>query len=339
MADLTVIGAGNWGLALAGSMARSGHRVTLWGHDADEVHALQTSRRSHRYLTAHALPSGVRATTSLSEAVEGTAGIVWTVPSMYLEAVAQRAALEWREERIVPTSALHISAVKGLEPSGRRMTQIVGDAMQADSTRLVALSGPTLAQEVAEGKLTSAVVASTGEDSATRAQEWLSTGTFRLYRSSDVVGVEMAGALKNVIALAAGMLDGLSLGHNAMGALMSRGLAEMARLGLAMGARQETFAGLAGMGDLVTTCMSPLSRNRRAGVAIALGASIPGLASGQLDGHMVAEGIPTVRSVHDIAAQTRIAMPISEAVYRTIYEGAGLAEQVTELMRRPLTAE
>ena len=259
----TVLGGGSWGTAVAAQLARAGHQVELWLREPALAEAINARRENPAYLPGETLPDGLRATTELAAAVAGTEVVVSAVPSQASRAVWNRLAA------LLPAGVPLVSATKGIElESLKRMSQLAAEVLPGHP--LAALSGPSFALEVVREQPTAIVVASTETWLAERLQQAISTRAFRAYASDDLVGVELAGALKNVIAIAAGIIDGLGYGHNTVAALITRGLAEIARLAVAQGGRPDTLAGLAGLGDLVLTCTGALSRNRRVGQALSL---------------------------------------------------------------------
>jgi len=329
--DAAVIGAGAWGTALAMQLARCGHRVTLWERDPGRAEAMQRERENGAYLAGFTLPAAVTVTADLEAAVAGCPRLVFAVPSAALrEAAAAVAPLAEPEARVV-------CATKGLEEdSGLLMHEVLEEVLGARVAGVAILSGPSFAQEVAAGQPTAVTVAAPALADAEAVAEWFHCEPVRVYSSDDRVGVELGGAVKNVIAIAAGIADGLGLGYNARAALITRGLAEMARLGEAWGGRAETFAGLAGLGDLVLTCTGPLSRNHQLGEA--LGAGTPVAAVDAVLWRR-AEGVRTARALHRKARELGVDMPIAEQVYRVLFEGEDPGRAVAALMHRRPKAE
>jgi glycerol-3-phosphate dehydrogenase (NAD(P)+) len=319
-----IIGAGAWGTTLAVLLAAAERPVTIWAHRAEAAAQLDAVRENRRYLPGVKLPPNVRVATEDRFLAEPHRAYVLAVPSSHLRATLRR---------LLPTldgNAALLSVVKGIEEvSHRRMSQVIDE--EAPSARVAVLSGPNLAHEIAAGLPAGSVVASEDAALATEFAEMLASERFRVYTNPDVVGVELCGALKNVIALAAGMVDGLRLGDSAKAGIITRGLAEMTRLGMAAGANPLTFAGLAGVGDLIATCMSPLSRNRRAGELMASGLAWTDAAA-QLSG--VAEGVTTVRGALALAAECEVELPIAEQVAAVVHEGRQPLVAVAELMGR-----
>ncbi len=324
---ITVIGAGNWGATLAVLYARAGHDVLLWDRDPERVEAMRETRLNERYLPGVPLPPSLRLSADLAEAVRERALVVLAVPAQSIRAVADGAAPYLSDEAIV------VIAAKGLEiGSGRRMSEVVAESLRPRQRRGIAvLSGPNLAGEIVRELPAAAVVAARHRPTAVRAREVLSTARFRLYVSTDVIGVELGGALKNVIALAAGLADGLGYGDNGKASIMTRGLAEIARLGVAVGARQATFAGLSGLGDLIATCASTLSRNHHVGFELGQGRALAEIQAGMTS---VAEGVTTTRAARELARRYGVEMPITEQIYAMLFEGKSPHAAVAELLAR-----
>jgi glycerol-3-phosphate dehydrogenase (NAD(P)+) len=326
---LAVLGAGSWGTALAAHLTRSGHPVRLWARDPRLAHEIGSRRVNPDYLPGVRLPDGIVATADLKSAVADAAIVFVVIPSEFCRALYREVASR------LPPAALVVSATKGLElDSLRRMTEVAAE--EAPGHPLAAVSGPSFALEVARGQPTTVVVASADHATAQRVQRVVSDRTFRAYSSDDVVGVELAGALKNVIAIAAGVVDGLGYGHNTVAALVTRGLAEITRLAVAKGARADTLSGLAGLGDLVLTCTGGLSRNRQIGRALGAGRS---LAEAIASTHMVAEGVRTTLAACALAERAGIEMPIARQMKAVLYEGKPPRAAVDELMLRSLKRE
>jgi glycerol-3-phosphate dehydrogenase (NAD(P)+) len=330
-----VLGGGSWGTALAVHLARAGHDVPLWLRDADVAAQIAEGGENRAYLPGVAVPVAVTPTTRLAEAVGAVELALIVIPSQFCRDVyrAVRASL--------PARIGLVSATKGLElDTLKRMTEVAAE--EAPGHPLAVLSGPSFAIEVAHGQPTAVVVASRDAGFAEALQRAVSTPSFRAYASDDVVGVELGGSLKNVIAIAAGIVDGLGMGHNTAAALVTRGLAEIARLGVARGGRADTFSGLAGLGDLVLTCTGGLSRNRRLGQALGRGATLADATRSLTNsaGHaMVAEGVRTTLAAASLAAGTGIEMPIAAAMKEVLHEGRAPRDAVQELMSRTLKRE
>lgn len=322
----TVVGAGAWGTALASVLAEKGHDVTLWSYEHEVAESIE-QRRENPYLPGARLADNLRATADLEGAVRGAQLVVSASPSQVV-----RSVMEVAGPRIAP-DALLVSASKGIElGSLLRMDEVLAQLVPpAVMDRFCVLSGPSFAQEVVARAPTAVVVASPDPGGSERARAAFQTPWFRVYTNQDVVGVEVGGALKNVIALAAGVTAGLGYGHNTMAALITRGLAEITRLGLAMGARSSTFYGLAGLGDLVLTCTGSLSRNRTVGHRLGRGEKLDDILSEMT---AVAEGVETAKAVHELAHRHGVEMPISEQVHAIVHEGKSAADAVRDLMSR-----
>jgi glycerol-3-phosphate dehydrogenase (NAD(P)+) len=324
-----VIGAGAWGTALADLLARNGHDTMLWAREVDVVDAVNARHENTRFFQGFALAPSLRATHDMREAVADRSLIVYAPPSHVLRAVASQAA------DAVPSDATLAVASKGVErESLALMTDVV--AASVPGRDVVAISGPSFAAEVAARQPSAIVAASDTHDAAVLVQQALSSREFRVYTHDDVIGVELGGALKNVMALATGILEGLGLGFNSRAALITRGLAEMMRLGVALGAQPATFAGLAGLGDLVLTCTGALSRNRAVGEEIGKGRSLAEVLTGR---ETVAEGVLNTQSARALAERSGIEMPIVNAVHCILFEGTPVDQAVTDLMSRALRAE
>jgi glycerol-3-phosphate dehydrogenase (NAD(P)+) len=331
-ARVAVVGAGSWGTALANLLARKGVPVTLWSHEADVAEGIEREHRNPRYLAEVALDPRLRATPEMAEAVEGAEVVVSVSPSHVVRPVMAQAARSMRADALV------VSASKGIETDSlRTMDGVLEDVLPREAALgATYLSGPSFALEVGLGQPTAVTIASRSARSAERAQELFQTDYFRVYTSSDVAGVELGGSLKNVIAIAAGVVEGLGFGNNTRAALITRGLAEMTRLGVDLGANPLTFAGLAGMGDLILTCTGALSRNRSVGMELGQGRSLEDILAGMTQ---VAEGVRTARSAHDLALRRGIEMPIVHAVHAVLFEGLDPRAGVERLMLREPKAE
>ena len=327
-----IIGAGGWGIALAKLLADKGEQLALWCHGADNYQELQRKRESSAYLPGIILPPAVQITSSLAAAVAERSVLICAVPSHALREVMMQAAAH------VAAEARIISAAKGLEEGSlKTMGEVLSDVFGASrKSRHGFLSGPTFALEVARGLPAAVTVAADAQEIAVKVQETLSTQNFRVYTSRDVVGVQMGGVVKNVIAIAAGISDGLGLGQNARAALITRGLAEMTRLAVRMGADPLTLAGLPGLGDLILTCAGDLSRNRKVGLDIAKEQSVRESMGGT---KTVAEGIRNTRSVYLLARRLGVEMPIVEQMFYVLYEGKKAADAARDLLHRSLKAE
>ena len=325
----TVVGAGAWGTALADLLARNGHEVKLWAYEPDVVESINGKHENVRFLPGHALSPSVAAVGDIHRAVEHAELVALATPSQVLRRILKSAGAS------LPQSAPLVVASKGIEKDTLCLMNEVVE-QEIPGATVVAISGPSFAVEVAGRQPTAVVVASMQTEAAGIAQRAFSSPYFRTYTHTDVIGVELGGALKNVMAVATGIAEGLGLGFNARAALVTRGLAEMTRLGMALGAEQSTFAGLAGLGDLVLTCTGALSRNRSLGVEIARGVSLDEALAMR---HTVAEGVMTTHSARALAAREGIDMPIVSAVYRILFEQQPPRTAIGELMRRELRAE
>ena len=326
---IAILGAGSWGTGLAIHLGRVGHDVTLWARDAALTLEIQHTRQSSRYLPGLAIPDSVRPTADLESAVAGASFVVFAVPSHGLRSVARQAI-----PALAPSVVL-VSAAKGLESDSlARMSQVLID--EASGLPVVVLSGPSFAVEVARGLPTAVLAASSDSVAAEAVQRHFRGPTFRLYASDDVVGVEIGGALKNVIAIAAGVVEGTGLGHNAMAALITRGLVEISRLALAEGGRRDTLAGLSGLGDLVLTCTGDLSRNRRVGIELGRGRTLDDVLSGL---RMVAEGVRTTGAALALGARHGIELPITAQMAAVLAGQRTPREAVEALMLRPQKSE
>jgi glycerol-3-phosphate dehydrogenase (NAD(P)+) len=323
---ITILGAGSWGTALAVHLARSGERVTLWARSPEVTEGIRSRRLNPWYLAEVELPLTVEATTDAAAALAAATLVIVAIPSEFFAATLAR---------LGPVTAPIVSATKGFEPGRhRRMSEVLAE--QWPEVAVAVLSGPTFAREVALARPTAAVIASRDDALAVELQRRLGSREFRLYTNRDVVGVEVGGAAKNVIALATGLADGLGLGENARAALVTRGLVEITRLAVALGGEPATLAGLAGLGDLVLTATGTWSRNRALGMALARGES---RADAQRATRMVAEGVPTVASALALASRHGVALPIASEVAAVLFEGKTPADALTSLLRRAATRE
>jgi len=324
-----VMGAGAWGTALANLLAENGHEAAIWSFEEDVADSISTSHENPRFLPGVALHPGIRASHDKSDVLAGTEFVVLASPSQVLRSVVHDCV------GIVGPDATIVVATKGIE---RQTLELMTDVAAAEfpGRPIVALSGPSFAAEVAARQPTAIVAASVSPAAAARAQDAFSSPSFRVYTHDDVVGVELGGALKNVMAVATGISDGLGLGFNARAALMTRGLAEITRLGVKLGARQSTFAGLAGFGDLVLTCTGALSRNRAVGLEIGRGRALADVLAGR---ETVAEGVTTTESAKALAEREGVDMPIVTAVHRILFERQPARWALVELMARDLRSE
>jgi glycerol-3-phosphate dehydrogenase (NAD(P)+) len=327
-----VIGAGAWGTALALLLAEKGHDVTLWMYEKDLAEETARTRENRTYLPGFSLPASLAITSSLEAAVRGKTVILSVVPSHTVRAVARQFA------PFLASSAVIISASKGIEiETLMPLSEVFRDTLPKPfHNRLCFLSGPSFAKEVAQKMPTAVSLASYDPAIGKKAQEIMSSPFFRVYTNSDVMGVELGGSLKNVVAIAAGVLEGLGYGYNTMAALLTRGLVEMARLGAAMGANPFTFSGLAGMGDLVLTCTGGLSRNRTLGVRLGKGEKLDDIMKGA---KTVAEGVKTAKAARELAKKYDVEMPVVEEVYQILYENKDPKQAVKDLMNRELKEE
>ena len=327
-----VIGGGSWGTALAKLLAEKGYPVALWVHDPARSREISEKRENTAYLPGIALPYNLMPSSELVEVVSGKSMLLCVVPSHVLRSVMTSAA------PLIDGRPLIVSASKGIEDeTSKTMVGVMEDVLpRALHPRLCALSGPSFAREVARGMPTAVTAAAADDATAGECQTTFTTSTFRVYTSNDLVGVELGGAVKNVIAIAAGLSDGLGFGHNSRAALITRGIAEVARLGARMGADPRTLAGLAGMGDLVLTCTGDLSRNRSVGLRLGKGEKLSDILG---DMKMVAEGVRNAKSVYHLARKLDVEMPIAEQMYLMLHEGKSARAVVVDLMTRDLKPE
>jgi len=332
MGHLAILGAGAWGTALARAQSERGERTRLWTWQAEHATQMREERMNRAFLPGFTLPEGVDPNADLEYTLTGASAVILVVPT-----AGFRDTLEHAKPYIDPTATL-IIATKGIEPGSLMLlTEVVASVLGPSAHgRCVVLSGPSFAKEVALGLPTSLVAASHSAELATRVQQRLSSDHFRVYAGDDPIGVQVGGALKNVIAVAAGACDGLGFGYNTRAALITRGLAEIARLALAKGGHALTLAGLAGLGDLVLTCTGELSRNRTLGYELGCGKSLTDALSGL--GH-VAEGVVTADSAYHLAQRLGVELPISGEVYRVLFEHKPVKEAVRAVLGRPLTRE
>lgn len=327
MSHVAVLGAGAWGTALSRHLSQRGIAVRLWSWRPEHAEALRRDRENRTFFPGYALSDSIEPTSQLSRAVSGATAVLVVVPTPAVRETLSRAA------KLLAKGALLVLASKGIETGSLMLlTEVVNDVLGAECARsAVVLSGPSFAEEVAGGLPTNLVAASLDSSAAARAQSLLSGERLRVYRSPDPIGVQVGGGLKNVIAIAAGACDGLGFGHNTRAALITRGLAEMARLASAKGGESITLAGLAGLGDLVLTASVDLSRNRRVGFELSRGRTLSEVLGGL--GH-VAEGVTTAKSAFHLAAQLQVDLPISSEVYRVLYEDKPVSDAVSELLHR-----
>lgn len=329
MKNITVIGSGSWGTALAIMLGNNGHSVKIWARSAETVDALNQDRENKKYLPHIKLPDAVVATHDRLEAVKDAEIIILAVPSRGVTQTVQDFAPLFRPEQVL------VNVAKGLEESTlRRLSVVIHEAVP--QCELCVLSGPSHAEEVGKGIPTACLITSENEEISMMIQAEFMNPAFRLYTNTDMIGVEMGAALKNVMALAAGMSDGLGFGDNTKAALMTRGITEMARLGIAMGAKAETFAGLSGIGDLIVTCTSMHSRNRRAGILLGQGKSLDETLA---EVQQVVEGVNTVQTAIELAQRYDVEMPITQAIHDVLFGGKPSKQAVLELMSRDGKAE
>ena len=326
MSQIAVIGAGAWGTGIAIVLGRKGtHRVRLWAHETEVCDSINTRRVNETFLPGRHIPESVTAGNDLASVLDGAQIVVSVMPSQHCRGLFERMR-PWLQAHM-----LVVSATKGLEESSlQRMTEVIAQVLQRNGGAAIgALSGPSFAQEVARGDPTAITIASQDPALLRTVQQEFSDPSFRVYTNSDVVGVELGGALKNIVAIAAGICDGLGLGHNSAAALITRGLAEMTRLVVACGGRAETMAGLAGLGDLVLTCTGGLSRNRSVGVELGRGRKLPEILAGMHG--MVAEGIFTTTAAVGLARARSVEMPITEQMHAILHQGKSPREPFTSL--------
>lgn len=332
MKHIAVIGAGTWGTALSVIAARAGHTVKLWARQKEVVDSINQHRTNSRYLSSTLIPEAVAATADIGDVVNDAHLVLFAAPSHTARSLLTAIRLQ------LDNSSIVVNVAKGIEiDSGKRISQVVEDVLgEPFIQRFVCLSGPSFAKEVVENHPTAVVAASRNPDAAQTVQAELSFDNFRIYTNTDVVGTELGGSIKNVMAIAAGMTSGLGLGSNSVAALITRGLAEITRLVLSQGGQIETLMGLAGIGDLVLTCTGTLSRNRFVGEELGKGRKLQEITAGMNE---VAEGIKTSRAVQRLAENARIEMPITNEVCAVLYDGKTAKEAVAQLMSRPLRAE
>ena len=329
---VTIVGTTTWGTTLGIILGRNDVPVTLWARTEAEANELNSQRRNARFLPDAPFPDRLQVSGEAEDALGSADLVILAVPSHQL-----RSNVKNIRDSISPGTII-LSAAKGLElPGGERMSQVLEQELPSHlHASICALSGPNLAHEIIQGKPSSTVIASRDVKNAQKAQAILMSGSFRVYTSEDVIGVELGGALKNIVALGAGFADGIKAGDNAKSAFITRGLAEITRLGVAAGAQPLTFAGLAGLGDLIATCSSPLSRNHYVGEQLALGRTWPEIKEGMDN---VAEGVNATSAALDMAKRLGVEMPIADVTYRVLFEGLSAREAAAELMERPARSE
>jgi len=335
MSRIAVIGAGAWGAALAIVLGRgTTHQIQLWANENEVIESIGRNRINERFLPGFILPPSIAATGDLKTALDGAEIVVSVMPSQHCRTLFERMAPSLHPQM------LFVSCTKGIEDGTLlRMTEVIADVLRSNkfTPRLAALSGPSFAKEVARGDPTAVTVASIDSSVATAVQQTFNDSRFRVYTNDDVIGVELGGALKNIIAIAAGVCDGLGLGHNSVAALITRGLAEVARLVVACGGRLDTMAGLAGLGDLVLTCTGDLSRNRSVGVELGRGRKLTDII-GAMHG-AVAEGVLTTKAAVGLARKKHVEMPITEQMYAILENGKSPNQAIEELMNRAAKSE
>lgn len=331
MEKVVVIGAGSWGTALALMLSKNGHDVTMWEFNKEQAEKLQTERENKKFLPGIKFPDNLKITNSDENLLEGARLVVFSIPSQVLRHVVARFTNQFRDEHII------VNTGKGLEiKSGERLSEVIKEEILGKFHKnIVILSGPTHAEEVAQS-IPTTIVAAGNLESAKVVQELFNNKTFRVYAGTDIIGAELGGAVKNCLAIGAGIADGLGFGDNTKAALITRGLAEMIKYGVAMGADEKTFTGLTGIGDLIVTCASKHSRNRHVGERLGKGDSMEQILSEMV---MVAEGVPTVKAVYESAKKIGVEMPIVNGIYEIIYNNASAKNIVAELMSRELKVE
>lgn len=323
--NISIIGDGGWGTTLAILLSKKGYKLTLWGAFEDYVKYLNANRVNSKFLPGIKIPKGILITSDLKKAITNQRIIIFAVPSQYM-----RDVLKKFKKFPYPRKAIYLSVTKGIEvDSLKRMSQVIREELGA--VKLAVLSGPTIAHEVAQCKPTTVVIASANKGVRAFLQNIFTTERFRVYTNNDIIGVEIGGSLKNIIAITCGISDGLGFGANTKAAILTRGLVEISRLGKTMGAKLETFNGISGLGDLVTTCISKYSRNRFVGESIGKGKTLK-----QIKSHMqmVAEGVPTTKSAYKLSLKYKISMPIIKEAYLVLYKNKSPHKVVKDLMTR-----
>ncbi len=331
MEKIVVMGAGSWGTALAILLAEKGNNVTLWEYQEKKATTLEEDRENKVFLQGVKFPKTLQVTHKIENLLKDAKYVIFSVPSQVLRGVVESVSSQITGDMIL------VNTAKGLEVStGLRLSEVIKEEILGKyHNNIVALSGPTHAEEVAK-KLPTTILAAGDEDNARKVQELFNTNSFRVYLGLDIIGVEVGGAVKNCLAIAAGVCDGLGYGDNTKAALITRGLAEIVRFGKALGADEQTFTGLSGIGDLIVTCASKHSRNRHVGEMLGCGKNLDEILEEMV---MVAEGVPTVKAVHNKAVLLDVNMPILEAIYKTLYEDTDAEKMVEELMGRNLKEE
>ena len=325
---ISVIGAGAWGTTITILLAQKDHQVTLWVYEPELAQAMQETRENKVFLPGFQLPENIQITNKEAD-VAGSEIVFFVVPTQFLRSVVKRCA------KMLTKNTIVVAASKGIEATSLKLPlEIIKDELKAADP--VALSGPNLSREIAKGQPAAAVVAGKNSQACRKVQQAIMQERFRVYVNSDPIGVQLGGALKNVIAIAAGVADGLELGNNSKSALIIRGVSEISRLGIAMGANATTCAGLSGMGDLITTCSSKLSRNHFVGEQIAKGKKLSDILAKM---KAVAEGVPTVKAALALGQRHKVELPVCQEVYATLFEGKSPLASITDLMTRSATSE
>ncbi|MCG0274697.1 MAG: NAD(P)H-dependent glycerol-3-phosphate dehydrogenase [Thermosediminibacteraceae bacterium] len=327
MMKSTVIGAGSWGTAIAQLLSDNGMKVSLWARRQEVAEEIKKSRENRSYLPGVRIPDEILVTSDLNEALDGAEFVIMAVPSQSMRSIVREV------RKYIKSQSVIISAAKGIEVGTLlRMSQVIKEELPKElNVDVAVISGPSHAEEVAKRLPTAVVVAAEKRDVAESVQDLFMNSYFRVYTNPDVIGVEMGGALKNVIAICAGIAEGLGFGDNTRAALITRGIIEITRLGLKMGGHSSTFFGLSGVGDVIVTCGSMFSRNRRAGIEIGRGKSVSEVVSST---NMVIEGIHTTKAAYELARKYKVEMPITEQAYKVLYEGKNPMEAVKDLMMR-----
>lgn len=331
MKKIVVIGAGSWGTALSLTLAKNGHEIVLWEYDKVQAELLRTTRENKKYLGGVTLPDNITVVSDEKELLQDAVMVVFSIPSQILRSVVKKFSNQITDEMII------VNTGKGIEiASGLRLSEVIKEEILGKFHKnIVVLSGPTHAEEVALG-LPTTIVAAGKHEVAKKVQEAFNNKTFRVYSNSDIIGVEIGAAVKNCLAIGAGIADGMGYGDNTKAALITRGLAEMVRYGVALGADEKTFTGLTGIGDLIVTCASKHSRNRYVGENLGKGKTMDEIMKNMV---MVAEGVPTVKAVYESAQKYNVEMPIVKGIYEIIYNNGDAKNVVKELMTRELKGE
>lgn len=328
--NITVVGAGSWGTTLTILLAKNGHNVKLWVYESDLAEKMSSNRENTLYLPGHTIPVNVKITSSLEEALDSQELILNVIPTQFISSVFSSLKTTIKKGQII------VTASKGIEKNSLFTVTGIFNNLFGDAYKYAVLSGPSFAKEVVKENPAAVSVAANDREVTLMLQEVFSNSYFRVYRNNDVIGVELGGALKNVIAIASGISDGLGFGHNTRAALITRGLAEIVRLGVKMGAEARTFSGLSGLGDLVLTCTGDLSRNRSVGLKLGQGMTLKEILEAM---HMVAEGVETTLSARHLALKMGVEMPIVEQVYQVLYNEKDAHKAVSNLMMRTYRQE